>query len=317
MKFSVLCEKTRKLFDTFLHSVDEEEEDELHRHHNNQSHHQRNRHHHRRPSPACTYAAPSRASRGRDVRLFSTDSKRRRRATALLYKSSNMRRSWQQLNKPTPENSILISNPSLMKVNVIEKLPHYQKSAASSTTTAPPVVDPNPGIVALVQQQQEQKCPRLQFNSHQEPDVVDREQAVEVVVPADEVDHEHDHVVGQLSVLTVDCKQRRYNGNSDSDSGDDCVVSKDNQERGSPSSFSSSGCSSSSPSSSSSGTGGILKATTSSYTSNICIAFPSGRVTSGFTTKKVHFAESSSIHLSGSESGGENRMANCVIHTAV
>ena len=96
MKFSVFCEQTRKLFDTFLHP--DEDEDETRR----------------RPSPPVphtktktsypySYTAPSRMSRssgnGRDIRVFSTDSKRRRRAAALLYKSSVMRRSWQALNQ--------------------------------------------------------------------------------------------------------------------------------------------------------------------------------------------------------------------------
>lgn len=93
MKFSVFCEQTRKLFDTFLHPVEGEDES-------------------RRPRPSSppttnskpktySYTAPSRrtsAARS-DVRMFSTDSKRRRRAAALLYKSSVMRRSWQTLNQ--------------------------------------------------------------------------------------------------------------------------------------------------------------------------------------------------------------------------
>lgn len=96
MKFSVFCEQTRKLFDTFLHPVDDEEDTRRPRRPSS-------------PTPnrpkTSSYSAPSRRTSGStrsDVRMFATDSKRRRRAAALLYKSSVMRRSWQALNQPPP-----------------------------------------------------------------------------------------------------------------------------------------------------------------------------------------------------------------------
>lgn len=75
MKFSLFCEQTRKLFETFLNPPPNEEFRRIKK---------RN--------------VDSRRSLPSEPRIFSTDSKRRRRASAILYKSSVMRRSWNALH---------------------------------------------------------------------------------------------------------------------------------------------------------------------------------------------------------------------------
>lgn len=205
MKFSVICEQTRKLFEVLLNT--EEEEQPRHARLDTAS-----------PVPLMKQKAGTTYPYS-DVRLFYTDSKRRRRAAAMLYKTSKRRRQSQATNK----------------------------SQRTESAALVPVTE---------------KCPRLEFNSHQEPDLV-----------------------APLSVTTVDCQ------NEDAKQGEDAT----------PSSSSSSSPASSSTSAYFSSTSsitmpalhdrmGILKDNSEKHYRS-SIAFPNG-------FKKVHFAPGASVSTS-------------------
>ena len=204
MKFSVFCEQTRKLFDTILHSDDPET---------------------RSSSKAAKEELPPRSRRrppspvrlskrtGRDARLFSTDSKRRRRAADLLHKSSVMRRSWLELNQPSLYGRTSSLCGSAIHVPVTTK-------AVVSQVAHP--VKPAPSV-----------CPRLRFNDQQEPDVVDQLSVLTVEC--------------EPSVLSADGKQESVGQQQQQQQHPGKEV---DAERVSPGSYTSS-CSTSSPASSS------------------------------------------------------------------
>ena len=89
-------------------------------------------------------------STGRSVKLFATDSKRRRRASAILHKSSAMRRSWQVLNNPYVSNEhkkylTQLTTTMSLSSHYPRRVPSPSTVTSSATTTnGNLIVSPSP-----------------------------------------------------------------------------------------------------------------------------------------------------------------------------
>jgi len=162
MKFSLFCEQTRKLFETVLNPPPEDEQFRRIR-----SKKRRKMSGSSSTSSSCNYnksrQSPCfRENRTSDFpRFFSTDSKRRRRASAILCNSSLLRKSWNSLHhqRPLSRSKSSMSRHSFIRNSMLG----LSRERDRGVDTAYRQVNSSTPLPL---------CPQIKFNAQEEPDIV-------------------------------------------------------------------------------------------------------------------------------------------------